>query len=887
MASLAGEKLAVALEKFQKALNHVKELKEETTSCFQEIMREIPNMAMDNFLLPAERQEVEDVLNLKPCVIFTGQTNCGKSSLINEILQKSVLPANETPCTARLVRLTFSENPYYRIGEDEEVAMKGSIPRQVVQLGVDDRRDANEIAKYVTCGIKNGLLKSGLDIIDSPGRNENEELNQLLKNEVERIPILVYVVDGHNQLTIQDAEDLRTLYNQFVVFYVVSKVDSEDDSDSDSDSESGDEKATPAGVKQERMAVVYSRLVEEGLLDKHTRMNECQLFHGLSAWKLHEARESAMADSKHTVYLADFENFKSCLIGHIEEILEAKVTIACNNLAKAQKRCIDSLLSKAEDPLTIEETLKDIEKIKLLEQDFYRRVEQKLTDKTRMEMSLKTILSQCQEELVEDIGQITFERQHNIQEGAYVTGEEAVKKCGDHVKDILITRLIDKYQKGLKNIFQNEESLMLELQRTQNLKNTREGIKHALVLVCSLTQSLFDSYKIPLDLSKCVRNLTFWGRLKEGLWNFFRAIAHPIDFIRGRTMITVKWKQGIARKFLASIDTMNLASEVAEALKSRFDVAHINFQENIIEHKNNVERSLRLSKEQLSSIQQVAPKMASVELRTIGILDVLKYGTPTFLRQIGEGGQGEVWEVTARDKANYALKLVGDPGSEDLLGKLALEIHYTRSISHEHVMPVLGSFVIEKDGKQHLAVLYELMESDVMHMLRNDPGDLKIRLGIGLQVASALNYMHSAGLMHRDIKPENVLLDSEKKAKLADFGLCKPLAMSNQTICGTPLFLAPEILDKEGSYDPSVDVYSFGILLWFLCDGRGKNPLNVVWLALFGLCGFCRLGERPERRPNFSDECWQLMTTCWDSDPKKRPSFDDIISKLKAIIANL
>ncbi|KAM0861102.1 hypothetical protein ACQ4PT_046116 [Festuca glaucescens] len=145
------------------------------------------------------------------------------------------------------------------------------------------------------------------------------------------------------------------------------------------------------------------------------------------------------------------------------------------------------------------------------------------------------------------------------------------------------------------------------------------------------------------------------------------------------------------------------------------------------------------------------------------------------------------------------------------------------------------------------------------------------------QLVSAVRYCHSRGVFHRDIKPENLLLDSAGDLKVADFGLGAVAdggggGALRHTMCGTPAYVSPEILSKQG-YDPAkVDIWSCGVVLFVLAagylpfnDGSLINMYRKIYAGRFRCPGW------------FSPELRHLLRCILDPNPATRIGTDGIV----------
>ena len=113
-------------------------------------------------------------------------------------------------------------------------------------------------------------------------------------------------------------------------------------------------------------------------------------------------------------------------------------------------------------------------------------------------------------------------------------------------------------------------------------------------------------------------------------------------------------------------------------------------------------------------------------------------------------------------------------------------------------------------------------------------------------VAGAFTYLHERKIVYRDLKPENLLLDADGYAKVVDFGFAKVVAGKTYTLCGTPDYLAPEIIQNKG-HNCSADWWSFGILVYECMVGNEASDMHALsylhaFSALMDPCTASRKG---------------------------------------------
>ncbi|KAI6185033.1 Serine/threonine-protein kinase sgk-1 [Aphelenchoides bicaudatus] len=194
-----------------------------------------------------------------------------------------------------------------------------------------------------------------------------------------------------------------------------------------------------------------------------------------------------------------------------------------------------------------------------------------------------------------------------------------------------------------------------------------------------------------------------------------------------------------------------------------------------------------------------------------------------FLKTIGKGSFGRVYLVRYKtDGKIYAMKILGK--AKILKRNEIKHVMAERNVLKSNINhPFLVSLHYSFQTKEKLYFVLDFLNGgELFHHLQKERSFTETRARFyAAEIASAIGYLHSCGIIYRDLKPENLLLDRYGHVVLTDFGLCKEGVRSTDTtstFCGTPEYLAPEIIQRK-PYGHAVDWWTLGAVLYEMMFG--------------------------------------------------------------------
>ncbi|XWS59541.1 hypothetical protein CRYUN_Cryun08bG0131000 [Craigia yunnanensis] len=304
------------------------------------------------------------------------------------------------------------------------------------------------------------------------------------------------------------------------------------------------------------------------------------------------------------------------------------------------------------------------------------------------------------------------------------------------------------------------------------------------------------------------------------------------------------------------------------------------------QYSQSIIHSKNIIKDPLKRISPIGPSKPSRELALeVDGLDI-PWSDLVLRERIGAGSFGTVHRAEWNG-SDVAVKILMEQDLHaERFKEFLSEVSIMKRLRHPNIVLFMGAVT----QPPNLSIVTEYLSRGSLYRLLRKPGvrevlDERRRLSMAYDVAKGMNYLHRRNppIVHRDLKSPNLLVDKKYTVKVCDFGLSRLKAntfLSSKSAAGTPEWMAPEVLRDELSNEKS-DVYSFGVILWELATLQqpwgNLNPAQVVAAVGFK-------GKRLDIPHDLNPQVAAIIEDCLANAPGKRPSFYNIMERLKSLI---
>ena len=244
-------------------------------------------------------------------------------------------------------------------------------------------------------------------------------------------------------------------------------------------------------------------------------------------------------------------------------------------------------------------------------------------------------------------------------------------------------------------------------------------------------------------------------------------------------------------------------------------------------------------------------------------------------KRIGKGSFSTIYKgYSTKTNKNYAIKeIVFDKKQKKT--NIKREFSLLKKLNHPHIIK-LHDVIIDTNYNNIYFIIDYYSKGDLSQFLKRRPLKEKYCKKYLKQLASGLEYLLSNNILHRDLKPQNILLTDAYDIKLTDFGFARIIDKNEMinTLCGSPMYMAPEIINKR-DYNIKSDLWSVGIIMYEMV--YGNVPYKVS--------NFIELIKKINQETiifndkiRISKECHDLLVNLLQKNPSRRISWEDFFN---------
>jgi len=240
-------------------------------------------------------------------------------------------------------------------------------------------------------------------------------------------------------------------------------------------------------------------------------------------------------------------------------------------------------------------------------------------------------------------------------------------------------------------------------------------------------------------------------------------------------------------------------------------------------------------------------------------------------KRIGKGSFSKIYKGYHKEtKKVIAVKKIETDNIKKINDNIEREINVMKKLNHPNILKLYD--VVYDYPNNYIYLIIEYCElGDFSKFLNKRPLKEKHAKRYIKQLADGLKYLLNNNIMHRDLKPHNILLSSNNQIKLSDFGFARYFERNKmvETLCGSPMYMAPEIM-KFHEYTNKSDLWSVGVILYETLTGRLPFKAN----TFYGLMKtISKKNMRIPQEISLSKDCIDLLYSLLEKNPKKRISW--------------